>query len=249
MGKYISLGKYNKNFKYIILYIIIALFNNSLSGINYYTGFNELRLIDNNKFSKFSIIHQIFSCYLGTFLLSAIFYIFENKKIKKVHNKSDDNSIDSSRSRNPSSHIILIHKDIIKQASKRKSFLFFLLIIFFWILEEQVIEKYNCTLSHLDFWMFELLIIAYLNSKIFLIQIYKHHLFVLFLSLFPILFKIITIVLAYIGNEDIIYIKDNRWYLIPIGLIIYFPLITLKSYVIIKLKWYMDLKYISPNKL
>ena len=97
--------------------------------------------------------------------------------------------------------------------------------------------------------MFELLIIAYLNSKIFLIQIYKHHLFVLFLSLFPILFKIITIVLAYIGNEDIIYIKDNRWYLIPIGLIIYFPLITLKSYVIIKLKWYMDLKYISPNKL
>ena len=125
MGKYISLGKYNKNFKYIILYIIIALFNNSLSGINYYTGFNELRLIDNNKFSKFSIIHQIFSCYLGTFLLSAIFYIFENQKIKKVPNKSDDNSIDSSRSRNPSSHIILIHKDIIKQASKRKSFLFF----------------------------------------------------------------------------------------------------------------------------
>ena len=39
-----------------------------------------------------------------------------------------------------------------------------------------------------------------------------------------------------------------KW-LIPVGIIGYLLLITLRSYVNSKLKWYMDLKYISANKL
>ena len=96
--------------------------------------------------------------------------------------------------------------------------------------------------------MFELIIICILNAKMFHTEIYKHHKFVLYFSLIPILFKIITIFLTFSDeNSNVIYVE--KWYWIPLGLIIYFPLITLKAYVIIKLKFFMDFNYISANKL
>ena len=44
-----------------------------------------------------------------------------------------------------------------------------------------------------------------------------------------------------------IYVVFN--WLVPIGIIIYLFLITLRSYINSKIKWFMDLKYISANKL
>ena len=70
------------------------------------------------------------------------------------------------------------------------------------VLMEQLLEKYNCTLSHLDFWMIELIIISYINSKIFEKEIYLHQKLVLYFNLIPILFKIITIISLYKGTED-----------------------------------------------
>ena len=51
------------------------------------------------------------------------------------------------------------------------------------------------------------------------------------------------------GDNRFIYEEEGHIYWIPLGLLIYFPLITLKAYAIIKIKWFMDLKYISANKL
>ena len=249
MKKCIGFGGFNKYYVFILLYIIVALFNNSLIGINYYTGFNELKIIRNGNFENFILIHQLFYCYFGTMLLSFLFYIFHEKKMYDENESDSSNSllkIDSINSR-ASSKIVLIHRNDIKETNKKFSSFYFLIIILGWTFEEQVIEKYDCTLSHLDFYMFELIIISYLNSKIFKLKIYQHHRFVIYLCLFPIILKIITIFLVFIGDEKVIY-KDH-WYLIPIGLLIYFPLITLKSYILIKIKWLMDLKYYTPNKL
>ena len=60
------------------------------------------------------------------------------------------------------------------QNYSKNSNLEFLIIIFLMVLMEQLLEKYNCTLSHLDFWMIELIIISYINSKIFKKEIYLH---------------------------------------------------------------------------
>ena len=62
MFKCISLGIVNKYYTLILLYIIIALFNNSLYGINYYTAFNQIKLLDNGHFAIFGLIHNIFGC-------------------------------------------------------------------------------------------------------------------------------------------------------------------------------------------
>ena len=100
--------------------------------------------------------------------------------------------------------------------------------------------------------MLELIVICYLNSKIFKLEIYKHQKFVLLLSLLPILFKIVTIILTFYSESfKPIYVeyREHSYWIIPLALIIYIPLITLKAYIFIKLKWLMDLKYISANKL
>ena len=244
MGKYINFGIFNKHYKYILLYIILKLFNNSLEGMNYYTAFNPLKLLDNEPFSKFELVRDIFCCYFGTFIFSIIFYVCEIKKFKKETKKSVPNE----KSKFSNNEINLIHEKYKDKRLYNFPIYTFIFVMFCWALEEQIIEKYSSTLSHLDFWMFELIIICILNAKMFHTEIYKHHKFVLYFSLIPILFKIITIFLTFSDkNSNVIYVE--KWYWIPLGLIIYFPLITLKAYVIIKLKFFMDFNYISANKL
>jgi hypothetical protein len=51
----------------------------------------------------------------------------------------------------------------------------------------------------------------------------------------------------YNGNLPIIYY--DYIYLVFVGIILYVLLITIRSYVYLKLKWYMDKKYVSHNKL
>ena len=260
MKKCINCEEYSKHYKYIFLAIIFQLFNNSLSGIKYIELFKELKIIKSdtqNKFKTHELIHQIFK-YFGTFIISI--FIFKSQKEKWFTKKSNSKTIE--KTTNKESHkISYIHYK--SEQNYEVNILSFLIIIFNLVFLDQFIEKYKSILSHLDFWMIELIIISYLNSKLFKIQIYRHHKFVIFFNLFPIFFKIITIYYSfkysfnyndnkykdgYDGTElKIIYVVF--WYWIIIGLIIYIPLIVLKSYSYIKLKWFMDLKYISEYKL
>ena len=73
--------------------------------------------------------------------------------------------------------IRLIYVDYQSDINKYKTskFLFYYLcIIFIWIIEDQFIESFHLILKDLDFWMIELFIICYLNSRIFKVEIYNH---------------------------------------------------------------------------
>ena len=258
MGKCLNCLEYTKHYKYIWIAILFGLLNNCLSGMNYYDIFEEIKIINTDEQKEFKthgLIHQIFN-YFGTFLISLFILLNQQKKLFKKKPKSKKIEKIANKL---ATKISLIHYKA--EQNYQVNIFSFLIIIFSLVFLDQVIEKYDCTLSHLDFWMIELIIISYLNSKLFKIQIYGHHKFVLFFNLFPILFKIITIYDTFknsdnnddnkYNNEDgelkIIYVVF--WYWIIIGLIIYIHLITLRSYSYIKLKWFMDLKYISENKL
>ena len=80
----------------------------------------------------------------------------------------------------------------------------------------------------------------------FKLQIYKHHKFAILFNLSACLLKVATIFLSYKDN-NILYTKYE--FLIPIGIIIYFILITIRSFVNAKIKWFMDLRYVSSSKL
>jgi hypothetical protein len=206
-------------------------------------------------YSKHYLIRQIF-CYIGTTFLSIIFYFIGIKR-SKLSSDVIEKKKDSTRERGFST-IVYIHS---KNTEKiRISYSFFVLIIFLWIFLEQAIERFSTVFPHMDFWMIELIIITFLNKKIFNNEIYRHHLFVIFLNFFPTIFKVITIILSFqVGdskenqnqnqnqNQQYLYVK--HFYLLFIGIIIYMILITSRAYVNIRLKCFMDLKYISPNKL
>ena len=246
MAKCINFGKYNSQYKYILLYLLFALFNESLYELNYYETFNGIKVIfidiDNKNFSKFTFIRRKIIGYLGTFIATIISMVCNILKFRREQNQKKDKGISTF------GRISLIHDDNKDNMQQKFSIFFILIIILGWIFEEQAIDKYEKTLSHLDFWMLELIIICYLNSKMFNIEIYKHQIFVLFFSIIPILFKIITIILE-MNDNDNNFVYENRQYLIPLGLLMYFLLITLKAYIIIKIKMFMDVKYISSNTL
>ena len=114
--------------------------------------------------------------------------------IKKKQKKETSSKKSFSLPVSPTRSIDLI---LTKEEAHSDTSFLFILIIFIWIVLEQAIEKYNSTISHLYFWMFELIIISYLNENLFKMAIYKHHKFVIFFNLLPISFKIITIYLSF----------------------------------------------------
>ena len=100
---------------------------------------------------------------------------------------------------------------------------------------------YNIGLDGLDFWMFGIVFISIIYSKIFKIGIYLHHKIAIgFISIFygPLMF-FYNFLLIDREETTILYIK-YKW-IIPIGIIIYLLIIFLYSYSFCKLKLFLDL--------
>jgi len=103
--------------------------------------------------------------------------------------------------------------------------------------------------------MFEILVISYINAKMFNLKVYRHQTLAIFFNSFIcLLFRLPSFILSFSledkGNE-----KDGKrlfeisgWYIV-LGLIIYTIIITIRSYSHTKIKWFIDLKYISSTKL
>ena len=208
MGGYISFAKFNRKHLYIVSSILFMnLKEVVLFGYNYNDSFKPLfddQVFEN--FSKHYLIKNIL-CYIIIFILSFILYKIESKNLemKSLNNLNKENitSFNSSNSK-----IKYIHHDNQSAYLSNKSILYFLFIVFLWILDENLIQLFSF-LKDLDFWMIEIIIISYMTSIMFKKKIYLHQKMIIFLNLFPILFKIITITLSFKDecNKD-----DNDYY-------------------------------------
>ena len=121
-----------------------------------------------------------------------------------------------------------------------------IIIVTFWILTE-FIQDILSNLNIVDDWIIGLLMITLVNYIIFKQDIYKHQKFAICFNLIA---YIILQILNYCINDDIldiIYI-NNKW-LIPITSIIFLFISFFYAYIIAKIKWFMELKYISSHKL
>ena len=259
MGCSAICSKFNR---YIIITTLTALLNKCLFGLNYMGIFKDVRIVGEN-FSKNIVIHKIFN-YFGLIFLAAIFYRVEVYSVRrgtvlKSQQKQKEKDKEKKNNKRKKTEIELIYVDNEEEHRKFKSFrflFFYLLVIFTWIVEEQLIESFSPLFPNLDFWMIELFVICYLNSMVFKVQIFNHQIFAILFSIFSSLLKICTIILCFnddsinIGEESIIYyLKSYPILKISIGIILYIKLIFLRSVVNLSLKWYMDVKYISPNKI
>ena len=258
MGKYFGLGECSKFYIYILLSAIFDVLKDILYGLNHNESFRYVKLYNSeiqNELSNHNIIHYFYN-YIGIILLGHIFY---KKEISNSKNEPPLISINNQDL--PNSPIVLIHniEEIEEDFKTEKAFYIFLSIIFLWVLEEHFIRIYMVILQDLDFWMIEILIISYLTIRMFKIKIFRHQMIAIAISIIPCILKIISIRLSfkddtpiehynYTGKLPIFYV-ENSFYIIPLGIIIYIILICFRSFVNSSIKWYMDLKYISPNKL
>ena len=110
-----------------------------------------------------------------------------------------------------------------------------------------------------EYWMFELLFVSLIYSKLYKIKIYSHQkIGIIFNSLCCLAFGIIRFVILFIKFHQTEFLEDNEkipyfsikyaWF-IPISIIIYLFIISSTSYIYTYLKIYMDLKFISQVKL
>ena len=240
MGRCISFGIFNKNYLYILYLIIVSNLKDMVYGYNYNDSFEPIFLGFKDNFMEFPLMRRIFG-YIGTIIMSLIFlYIFASKSKNEILLKK---KVDSK--------INYIYNKI--NISKKTLFLFLFLTLI-WIIEDHLIEIFASVFKDLDFWMFEIIILYYINSKFFNQEHYLHQKLIIFLNLILSLFKISVIIISIFGdkeenenNSKILYVTFYKF--IPIIIAVYLCLITLRSYVNIKIKWLMDFKFISVSKI
>ena len=252
MGKYISCGQYNKNFKYIILACFFNILVNLIFGLDLNVNFKEILLFPSKgqkTLYKHSRVHEIFR-YIGVFIVACVFY-----KIEAIPNKKEitSHNIASYSSKESNDQIILIFNDLNDEIGSI-SILNFIIVITIYVCIEYLSDIYDeLGLIIFDFWMFELLIISYINAKMFKLKIYRHQIFaILFNSIICLLFRLPCFILSFFlkdeEEKDVSLYKNNNWY-IALGLFIYIMIITIRAYSYTKIKWFIDLKYISSTKI
>jgi hypothetical protein len=222
MAKYVSLGTFNKHYYEILYTVVIMIIIESFYGLKFNDFFKEITIFSSEtqqKFSKHYFIHQFFY-FLFSFFISFIFYKHE----ESISNEGIDNE------------------------SKRFKIIFFI-IIFLWTIQEQLFKIYkNTGIRAVDFWTIEILIISVFYLKMFNTQIYFHQGFAIALSISLCILKIIKIFITEDGiNRDLI--KDGYQWLIPVGLFAHILFMTERSFVLTKIKWYIEIKNISIIKL
>jgi len=261
MGKYIACGQYNKNFKYIILACVFNILVSFIFGFDLYDDFNTLLLFPLNrkkKLYKHTRVYEIFRN-IGVFIFGCVFYKIEAMLNKKKVTSQRTSSFSSAKSNN---EIIYIFNDL-EDEKGSISILNFLFVITVYVCIEQLSDIFfQLGLMIFDFWMFELLIISYINAKMFKLKIYRHQMFaILFNSIICLLFRLPSFILSFLMKKKKEIEEDkedkevknslfviSKWYIV-LGIFIYIMIITIRAYSYTKIKWFIDLKYISSTKL
>jgi len=255
MGKYIECGQYNKNFKYIILACVFNILVNFIFGFDLYDDFKTLLLIPSegqNILYKHSRVYEIFRN-IGVFIFACVFYKIEAMLNKKKITSQRTLSFSSAKS---NTEIIYIFNDL-EENIRSISILNFIFVITIYVCIEQLSDIFfQLGLMIFDFWMFELLTISYINEKMFKLKIYRHQMFaILFNSIICLLFRLPSFIWSFLMKKEIeehekkksLFVISN-WYIV-LGIFIYIIIITIRAYSYTKIKWFIDLKYISSTKL
>lgn len=253
MGKYLSCGKYNHYYKYIILAIVFGLISSSLFGYGYCNYINiiyfgrvypdDIRSTQES-LSHHIIIHNIYRNF-GILIISIILtkYVEKNTKSEKIEELDiNNNKITNS--------IELIYKENIAFKSN-KSFLFFSFIILLFNIQDILSNIYfDFDLREFNLWALDLPLFSYFNYKLLNNPHYGHHKLAIYICLiFPLLQKIIHIFSLVFSKDYEKFIYNKYKALSFIGIFSYLIIILIKSYTLTKIKIYMEFNYISPTKI
>ena len=241
--KCITFQKINKClFFTLILVALFYILSESIFGFNYNDTFSEISIISfffNEKgYRHHRLIESIFN-YSAIFLLGLISFLIEKFFCRKREETIERSNLEKS----------LIYNDRESPNINKCSCLKISLIIILWVANENLITIFGDLLKDLDFWFSELIFLSILLRKDFFIKIYTHQLFaMLFINVICSPLKLYTIFSSICSkSEDKLYVKIL--YLIPIGFLVYLILYFVRAFTITKIKWFMEIKFISHTAL
>ena len=254
MGKLISFGEINKKSLLLILSMSVSnVLNIYIYGFTYIECFFPMNIYrslyegiigkdENKDFSNHRVFDPFFS-YLGIIVL-AFFFVKDREQNEIVKEKEKD---DNSRTYS-SFEIKLIYNKKKEYLKNIRGLIQYILIVILWIIEENLLLIYVDIFQDLDFWFFELIFVSLIHSRIFQIKIFSHQKLGVAISVIVgSALKIYSIsITLFSGKEEVFYAKYKP--LISFALL-YFVLITLRSYVNTEIKTFLDIKYISHRVL
>ena len=267
MSKFLHCGRWNKNYKFILLTAIFAFFTNYIFGYTFNDYLDEIKIYNrtndtdkvnatgnhtNNNNNNNHVIINYFFRYLGLILFSFILYKIDFFYKNKIFKDNSEYNIFKSSS------IKLIYNNF-EENIKNKiiiSPLFILLIMIIMALQE-ISEDifYKSNLRALDFWMFELPLLSYFNLKYFKFKIYRHHKLVIYLNIIICgILRIIYLIVVINDDEDrkknsIFEYYSKNLGIIPFGIITYLMIMISRAFALSEIKVLMQYKYLSPIKL
>ena len=253
---YINCGKWNKNYKYILFTVIFAFFTNCFFGFVYNDKMDIFQFYKGTedtlqKLSYHAIFHYIIR-FIVLLLFSLCFYKTERNNYQNLLKKN----ISLKEKGEESLPIKLIYNNAQEDLIITKTISPIIMIFIITIMVLQgILEEifYKSNLRELDFWMFELLLLSYLNKIFFNYKFYKHHNFAIVINVFIcFIYKIISLFFLIWKKDDFksVYLEyKNHKILIPLGIILYLIGMISRAYAITYIKILMDINYFSPNKL
>ena len=250
MSKCISCGNWNKKYWYIFLSIILLLIYQILLGYTFDEDKKyEINFFTKENFSQHYLIHQLT---MFLFCMAFSYFLYDDKKLEQAQNQNLGNKKTNNKMFIFSNNItgslvedhILIYRENYEARTIKNSKFFAIMTILSLILLEQVKNIFTKFFVHMDFWMIELYILAFLNLRIFKIEIYRHQMLGFGINLFSFLLKFITAIITIVENkeEKALYVK--YWWTFFIAIIIYFLYSYLLSYTLINMKKLFELKFI-----
>ena len=263
MSNFIRCGQFNSTYKFLFFLILFSLLKDFAFGSDNVAIFQYFKLLDFKEVSNCATVRETL-CYFFSIIVAIILYKKESKFIDNENNDKSEKKLnlnEINRDTAISGDIELIHNEqtIVEYSDK-----YLIIIIFLWILEEQLLSVFKDIFLHLDFWMIELIIVHICMKKMLKMKVYSHQILMLWFCSFPIILKLATIILSYLDKnnkktgEDYQYSKNIKklkliYVAIPwlsgIAFLLYLALIIYRSYVNTKLKWLMDLKFVSISKI
>ena len=243
----IKFGDYDKNYKYIIFYIIVRLFYEYFLG-DVFPDEMKINFLRRENFPNSIIVYDIFQ-YIFILISGLILSKLEFKSYSFSHYTLNNNPnrvqtgigfetklISNKTFENNNNNINSIPK------------LYYVIIIIY-IINNKICDLfYIIGLIGLEFWSIEIIFICIINIILFKIKIYKHQkIAIAIILIFSTLMKIFSIISIFKGEEEKIY-KKYFWLSI-VGIIAFQIFFFIDAYVFCKIKWYFDLKFISLSKM
>ena len=243
MRCFIGVGELNKNLYILLLAVLFKVLSEFIYGVKYPLNAKEKSLYFYDSKLKKNLIVQSICKFLGITVLSFIYYKYENHQVNnKEHDSNDNNLINSKKSEKNGTtkeNFTLIYNK--KGPNNTKYIVQILLMGFLLGFLELIIQIYNSfAAAHSDYWTFEILFTALFMRKIFKINLYNHQLFsILFIAILCSLTKFLLF----------LHKQNNKFNLNLLFIPGYILIVLIRSYVYTKIKWIIDIRYISILKM